>query len=96
MPDRKKIAAIVTTWFPGSHADLIASKFATGFPTVDGLLEPQVDLVSLYMDQVHPDDVGLDLARQHGGRCLPQHSVCPDTDSAECRTLAHRSRLAGR
>ena len=33
MPERKKIAAIVTTWFPGSHADLIASKFVTGFPT---------------------------------------------------------------
>ena len=62
----KRIAAIVTTWFPGSHADLIVSKFATGFPTVNGLIEPQVDLVSLYMDQVHPDDVGLDLARQYG------------------------------
>ncbi len=71
MPDRKKIAAVVTTWFPGSHADLIASKFATGFPTVDGLLEPQVDLVSLYMDQVHPDDVGLDLARRHGITIYP-------------------------
>ena len=66
MPERKKIAAIVTTWFPGSHADLIASKFATGFPTDDGLQEPQVDLVSLYMDQVHPDDIGLDLARRYG------------------------------
>ena len=65
MSEHKKIAAVVTTWFPGSHADLIASKFVTGFPTVDGLQEPQVDLVSLYMDQVHPHDVGLDLARQH-------------------------------
>ena len=65
MPERKKIAAIVTTWFPGSHADLIASKFIAGFPTLDGLLEPRVDLVSLYIDQAHPDDVGLDLARRH-------------------------------
>ena len=32
MPDRKKIAAIVTTWFPGSHADLIASKFVNRVP----------------------------------------------------------------
>ena len=46
--------------------DLIASKLARGFPTDDGLLEPQVDLVSMYMDQVHWDDVGADLAREHG------------------------------
>lgn len=71
MPERKKIAAVVTTWFPGSHADLIAGKFIKGFPTVDGLQEPQVDLVSLYMDQVHPDDVGLDLARRHGVEVYP-------------------------
>ncbi len=71
MPERKKIAAVVTTWFPGSHADLIAGKFMTGFPTVDGFQEPQVDLVSLYMDQLHPDDVGLDLARRHGVEIHP-------------------------
>lgn len=71
MPERKKIAAIVTTWFPGSHADLIAGKFIAGFPTVDGLQEPHVDFVSLYMDQVHPDDVGLELARRHGVDVFP-------------------------
>ena len=71
MLERKKIAAVVTTWFPGAHADLIAGKFVTGFPTVDGLQEPEVDLVSMYMDQVHPDDVGLDLARQHGVEIYP-------------------------
>ena len=43
MAERKKIAAIVTAFFPashGSHADLVASKFARGFPTSDGLLSP--------------------------------------------------------
>ena len=65
MAERKKIAAIVTTYFSGSHADLIASKFATGFPGEDGLVEPQVDLVSMYMDQVHGSDVGMELAREH-------------------------------
>ena len=65
MPARKKIAAIVTTWFPGSHANLIVSNFATGFPSEDGIIEPAVDLVSIYMDQVHVRDVGLQLAREH-------------------------------
>ena len=71
MSERKKIAAIVTTYFSESHADLIASKFATGFPTEDGLLEPQVDLVSLYIDQIHPADVGMDLAREHNITVYP-------------------------
>ena len=71
MSERKKIAAIVTTWFPGSHADLIASKFATGFPTADGLVAPEVDLVSLYMDQVHPSDIGIEFARRHGVAIYP-------------------------
>ena len=71
MPDRKRIAALVTTWFPGSHADLIASKFAAGFPTESGLLEPEVELTALYMDQTHPSDVGLALARQHDVTVYP-------------------------
>ncbi len=71
MAERKKIAAIVTTYFPGSHADLIVSKFAAGFPTDDGLLAPQVDLVSMYMDQLHGADVGMELARGHNIAVYP-------------------------
>ena len=50
MSERKKIAAIVTAFFPaahGSHADLVTSQFARGFPTSEGVLEPNVDLVSM-------------------------------------------------
>ena len=71
MAERKKVAAIVTTYFPHSHADLIVSKFAAGFPTRDGLIEPSVDLVSMYMDQLHPADVGMELAREHGVDVYP-------------------------
>ncbi|MCH8206250.1 MAG: hypothetical protein IH956_04525 [Chloroflexi bacterium] len=71
MAERKKIAAVVTVYFPGSHADLIVSKLARGFPTDDGLLEPHVDLVSMYMDQVHWGDVGMELAREHGITVYP-------------------------
>ena len=57
MAERKRIAAIVTAFFPashGSHADLVVSKFARGFPTSDGrIAEPEVDLVSMYVDQPH-------------------------------------------
>ncbi len=70
MAERKKIAAIVTAFFPashGSHADLVVSKFARGFPTIDGrLLAPSVDLVSMYVDQPHWTGMADDLAEEYG------------------------------
>ena len=68
---RKKIAAIVTTYFAGSHADLLVSRFVKGFPTPSGVVEPRVDVVSMYMDQAHPQDVGVELARAHGIELFP-------------------------
>ncbi len=66
MTERKKIAAIITCYYPFSHADVIVSKFLKGFPTDDALEAPQVDIVSFYLDQVHERDVGLALAEAHG------------------------------
>ena len=68
---RKKIAAIVTTYFDGSHADLLVSRFVTGFPTPSGLVESQVDVVSMYMEQLHPQDIGVEFAREHGIELFP-------------------------
>ena len=65
MAERKKIAAIITTYFPRSHADVIVTKYMKGFPTDDGLKPPRVDLVSMYMDQVSPQDIGQELAKAH-------------------------------
>ena len=66
MIERKKIAAIVTTYYPFSHADVILTKFLKGFPTDSGLLSPEVDIVALFLDQIHERDVGLDLADEYG------------------------------
>lgn len=74
MSKTKKIAAIVTTWYARSHADVIVTKFLKGFPSDDGLIPPQVEVVSLYMDQVHEKDVGLELAREHG---VPVYNSIP-------------------
>ena len=65
MSDRKKIAAIITTYYPLSHADVIVTKYMKGFPADDGLHTPRVDLASIYLDQVHPRDIGRGLAEKH-------------------------------
>ena len=50
---KKKVAVIATSYFPGSHADVIVSKFLQGFPTDEGLLAPRTQVVSMYIDQIH-------------------------------------------
>jgi len=68
MTDRLKIAAIVTTYYPASHADVIVGKLIRGFPTDEGLLPPEVEVASLYLDQISDKDVGVALAKKHGIR----------------------------
>ena len=65
METRKKIAAIITTYFLHSHADVIATKYMKGFPTDESYRMPRVELVSIYLDQVDSRDIGLGLAAEH-------------------------------
>ena len=48
---RPRVAAIVTAYFPQSHADVIITKLIKGYSTDAGFVPPSVDIVSLYMDQ---------------------------------------------
>ncbi len=59
---RKRIAAITTTYFLRSHADDIITRFLEGYWINDRLYRPPCEIVSLYMDQVHPADIGYRLA----------------------------------
>lgn len=60
-----RIAAIVTTFFPNSHAGVLVTKFLRGFPTDEGLIAPRTQIASLYIDQIHQQDIGLQLAHDH-------------------------------
>ena len=67
--DRKKlpVAGVVTTYHNNSHADVICGKILEGFRQ-DGGPGPDLELVSLYTDQVPQADLSRDLARKHGFR----------------------------
>ena len=40
--DRKKVAAVITWYKPLSHADVIVTKYLTGFPTDEGFFPPRI------------------------------------------------------
>ena len=65
MASRKKIAAVITEYRVPAHADVIVGKFIKGFPTDDGLIEPQVDIVSMYLDQIPDNDIGLQVSEEY-------------------------------
>ena len=65
MASRKKVAAVITEYRVPAHADVIVGKFIKGFPTDDGLIEPQVDIVSMYLDQIPDNDIGLQVSKEY-------------------------------
>jgi hypothetical protein len=62
----KKVCAIVTEYRPGSHADVLLTKFLKGFPLDDGFHAPRVTLAGIYFDQTPANEIGHALARAHG------------------------------
>ncbi len=60
----KQISILANVWSENCHANAIATKFFTGFPTDDGLIPPAVKVASIYIDQPAPDDVGHKLAQK--------------------------------
>ena len=60
----KSVAAIVTTYFKGSHADVLLGKILEGWKQ-DGGQGPALKLASIYIEQVGDRDIGLGTAKKH-------------------------------
>jgi hypothetical protein len=60
-----KVAAIVTTYFHNSHADVIVSRLLQSMTLDDKGEQSTLRLASLYIDQPADSSVGLGIARQH-------------------------------
>ena len=61
----KKVAAVVTVYRPGSHADVLVGKILEGWKQ-DGGPGPALQLCSLYVDQFAADDLARSMAKKHG------------------------------
>src|SRR5437773_3668199 len=63
---RKKIAAISSTYHLRSHSDNFITRFLEGYWIGEKYYPPPCQVVSLYMDQIHPADIGQRLASAYG------------------------------
>ncbi|MEE2658242.1 MAG: hypothetical protein VX733_07040 [Candidatus Latescibacterota bacterium] len=66
-----RVAAICTIYHPKSHADVIVTKFLKGGSTDEGHHDYDVEIVSLYIDHVLENDIGMGLAKQFGVPVYP-------------------------
>lgn len=62
---KKKVAAVITVYFAGSHADVILGKIMDGWKQ-DGGPGPALELTGVYMDQTNANDVGRKRLADHG------------------------------
>lgn len=83
MADRPKIAAITTVYHKYSHTQHIVDRFLEGYGWNGRHHRPEMDLVSLYVDQVDPDpDIDRpDLSRDREAR-FPELTIYPTVADA--------------
>ena len=68
---RKKIAALSTTYHVRSHSDNFITRFLEGYWINDRYYPPSCDVVSLFTDQVHANDISRRLAAAYGFKIYP-------------------------
>src|SRR5262249_17650493 len=62
---RKRIAGLSSTYHVRSHSDNFITRFLEGYWINDEFHEPPFEVVSLWMDQIHPADIGVRLTQTY-------------------------------
>jgi len=70
------VTALVTAYYPVSHADVIVSKILEGYQRNSDAPRSGLKLVSMYVEQEHEHDISRMLAEKHGVR------LCRSIDEA--------------
>ncbi len=63
-PKPKPVAAITTSWYSTSHADVLIGKILEGYDHLGGP-GPQLTVPALFLDQVLSNDIGVAKAKQY-------------------------------
>ena len=66
-PRRPRVAVVATVYRPHSHADVCAGKLLNVIPSDSGPQQPQLDVVSIWLDQPNDrGDISAAVCAQHG------------------------------
>jgi hypothetical protein len=68
---RKRMAIVTTVWRYLSHAQHMGDRFLVGYPMNGRWHEPQLDVVSLYVDQTPKGDLSRQRAKEFGFKVYP-------------------------
>jgi hypothetical protein len=79
---RKRIAVLVSEYRPSSHADVVCGRLLEGYWFEGRERRPELQIVSMYTDQVPDEDMSRDLAARHGFKLLPsiRHALTLTSD----------------
>ena len=61
----KKIAAIITEYRPGSHADVVVGKYLEGYNQDDQPPYPRSKVVSMFTEQIPKQDISRERAKKY-------------------------------
>lgn len=68
---KPRIALLANIYRPSSHADVIASKLFLGIPADEGMVPSEVEIASVWIDQVGSNDTGTRIARMNDSTIYP-------------------------
>lgn len=74
--DALPVTALITAYYPVSHADVIVSKILEGYQRNGEAPRPGLKLVSMYVEQLHKHDISKELAARYRVR------LCKTIDEA--------------
>lgn len=64
--NKKKVAAIITSYYYNSHAEITIGRLLEGIP-----YNPRVEVVSMYLDQIPDNDIGREAAKNKNVPIFP-------------------------
>jgi hypothetical protein len=63
---RPRVACVLNTWFPNSHADVFVSRLLDGYRLNHEWHAPRLEVVAFYVDQFPENDMAREEAEEHG------------------------------